>query len=76
MKVQKNKKKWIKPSELEVITSAMDNVYKAYVMVAYHSGLRLRELNTNPNDKVYRGLYHSIERLHHTPALLVRVWEE
>lgn len=76
MKVQKNKKKWIKPSELEVITSAMDNVYKAYVMVAYHSGLRLRELNTNPNDKVYRGLYHSIERLHHTiEGIKVSVWK-
>ena len=63
IKVKPNTKTWIKPEELDLILSALDcEVVKAYVLVAYHTGLRLRELNTNPSDKAYNGLYHSLSK--------------
>ena len=72
IKVKPNTKTWIKPEELDLILSALDcEVVKAYVLVAYHTGLRLRELNTNPSDKQYKGLYHSIKRVDNVWQLMV-----
>ena len=39
----------------------MDKVSRAYAVVSYHTGLRKCELNTNPSDKAYNGLYHSLK---------------
>jgi integrase len=61
--VQKKEKAWIAPEQFEQITDKMNPVYKAYAMVAYHTGLRLREVNTDPNDKAYNGLYHTLEQM-------------
>ena len=72
IKVKPNTKTWIKPEELDLILSALDcEVVKAYTLVAYHTGLRLRELNTNPSDKQYKGLYHSIKRVDNVWQLMV-----
>ena len=40
----------------------MDKVSRAYAVVSYHTGLRKCELNTNPSDKAYNGLYHSLSK--------------
>ena len=63
IKVEQNTKTWIKPDVFNTILDAMDDEYKAYCIVAYNTGLRLRELNTNPSDKAYRGLYHTLKRV-------------
>tara|TARA_R100001443_G_scaffold5704_2_gene14489 strand:- start:35 stop:1138 length:1104 start_codon:yes stop_codon:yes gene_type:complete len=73
IKVKPNTKTWIKPEELDLILSALDcEVVKAYTLVAYHTGLRLRELNTNPSDTAYRGLYNSIKRVDNKWKLIVK----
>ena len=54
---------WIKPDVFKEIVSGMGLEYRAYCEVAYHTGLRLRELNTNPSNKAYRGKYHTLKRV-------------
>lgn len=72
IKVKVNTRTWIKEDELDLILSELDcDVVKAYTIVAYHTGLRLRELNNNPSDKAYRGLYHSIKRVDKVWRLMV-----
>ena len=61
IKVQQNDNVWIQPDEFERIISVMDEVSKSYAIVAYKTGLRKCELNTDPNDKAFNGLYHSIQ---------------
>ena len=56
-------KTWISESDFNLICSVSDDVYVAYFKIAYNTGLRLRELNTNPKDKAYNGLYHTISRV-------------
>lgn len=72
IKVEKKTKAWIKPDEFGLITSVMEEVYKSYATVCYHTGLRLREVNTDPDDKAYNGLYHTIERVDNLWRLSVR----
>ena len=63
IKVKTKSKSWIKPDVFKEIVSGMGLEYRAYCEVAYHTGLRLRELNTNPSNKQYRGKYHSLKRV-------------
>jgi len=66
IKVEQKTKTWIPPEVFNTILDAMDDdkpEYKAYCEVAYHTGLRLRELNTNPSDKAYRRLNHTLKRV-------------
>jgi integrase len=73
IQVKPSTKTWIKPEELDRILSAIDcKVVQAYILVAYHTGLRLRELNTDPSDKQYKGLYHSIKRVDNKWQLMVK----
>ena len=60
--VAKRTKTWIQETDFNLICSVMDEVYKSYAIVSYHTGLRLRELNTNPDDRMYKGLYHVLSR--------------
>lgn len=66
IKVEHKTKTWIKPDVFNTILDAMDDdqpEYKAYCQVAYHTGLRLRELNTNPSDQQCKGLFHALKRV-------------
>ena len=63
IKVPKSTKKWIKPNEFKRTIKFLSKEYQAYAVVGYHTGLRLREVNTNPDDKAYRGLYHTCVRV-------------
>jgi integrase len=73
IKVKPNTNVWIKEDELDLILSEIDcDVVKAYTIVAYHTGLRLRELSNNPSDTAYRGLYHSIKRVDNVWQLMVK----
>jgi|TARA_R110001599_G_scaffold194915_1_gene391131 integrase len=65
-------KSWIKPDVFKEIVSGMGLEYRAFCEVAYHTGLRLRELNTNPSDTAYRGLYHTIKRVETNG---IRLWQ-
>lgn len=60
--VAKRDDNWIQQYDFDLICSLVDKVYRAYFIVAYNTGLRLRELNTNPDDEMYRGLYHVLSR--------------
>ena len=60
--VAKRDDNWIQEFDFNLICSLTDKVYRSYFIVAYYTGLRLRELNTNPNDKMYKGLYHVLSR--------------
>ena len=62
IKTTPRSKTWISEQDFNLICSVSDPVYVAYFTIAYNTGLRLRELNTNPNDKAYKGLYHTISR--------------
>ena len=61
IKVEKRTKSWIKPHEFEYIISKMDKVSRSYAVVSYHTGLRKCELNTNPDDRHFKGLYHKLK---------------
>ena len=60
--VAKRDDNWIQESDFNLICSVMDEVYQSYAIVSRHTGLRLRELNTNPDDEMYKGLYHVLSR--------------
>ena len=62
IKTTPRSKTWISEQDFNLICSVSDPVYVAYFTIAYNTGLRLRELNTNPKDKAYKGLYHTISR--------------
>ena len=62
IKTSKRSNAWIKQDDFNLITSKMDKVSRAYAVVSYHTGLRKCELNTNPSDKAYNGLYHSLSK--------------
>ena len=54
---------WISKEDFSLIRGVSDSVSASYFIIAYNTGLRLRELNTNPNAKAYNGLYHEINRV-------------
>jgi integrase len=54
---------WISKDDFTLIRGVSDNVSASFYTIAYNTGLRLRELNTNPNAKAYNGLYHEINRV-------------
>ncbi len=60
------------PNVYGIVPSYECKVVQAYILVAYHTGLRLRELNTDPSDKQYKGLYHSIKRVDNKWQLMVK----
>ena len=63
-KIPAKENNYISPSQLNEICSA-DSVSKpmaAYFKIAYNTGLRLRELNTDPENKAFLGLYHLLEK--------------
>ena len=60
--VAKRDDNWIQESDFNLICSVMDEVYQSYAIVSRHTGLRLRELNTNPDDEMYKSLYHVLSR--------------
>ena len=60
--VAKRDDNWIQQNDFDLICSITDSVYRCYFIVAYNTGLRLRELNTNPKDKMFKGLYHVLSR--------------
>ena len=62
IKTSKRSNAWIKQDDFNLITSKMDKVSRAYAVVSYHTGLRKCELNTNPSDKAYNCLYHSLSK--------------
>ena len=72
IEVPKKDKSWITPAIFNTICLFGKVEYIAYWKVAYHTGLRLRELNTNPDDKKYNGLYHTIKRVNNLWQLDVR----
>ena len=63
IKLPKSTKKWIKPDEFNRTIKFLSKEYQAYAIVGYYTGLRLREINTNPTDLAYRGLYHTCTRV-------------
>ncbi|MDA7642048.1 tyrosine-type recombinase/integrase [Candidatus Marinimicrobia bacterium] len=54
---------WISKEDFSLIKGVSDNVSASYFTIAYNTGLRLRELTTDPKAKAYRGLYHEISRV-------------
>jgi len=62
VQVVKSKKTWIRIDEFNEICRFVNPNYLSHIKVAYHTGLRLRELTTDPNDKAYKGLYHTLDR--------------
>ena len=61
IKAEKKTRSWIKQHEFELIISKMDKVSRSYAVVSYYTGLRKCELNTNPSDKHFKGLYHTFK---------------
>jgi len=63
IKVEQTGKRWIEPEEFVVICSHLDPITRAYARISYFTGLRRCELGSDPNDKQYGGLYHTIHRV-------------
>ena len=60
IKVEARTQSWIKPEEFEQIIGHMDKISRSYAVVSYYTGLRKCELNTDPDDEHFNGLYHSL----------------
>tara|TARA_Y100000590_G_scaffold344247_1_gene393606 strand:- start:116 stop:1201 length:1086 start_codon:yes stop_codon:yes gene_type:complete len=72
IQVDQSEKTWIKPDEFELICSHMDRIPRAYAIVSYATGMRKCELSSDPDDKHYGGLYHTIERVDNVWQLKIR----
>ena len=70
--VPKKTKIWIQPEVFREIIAHMPKEYRCWVIIAYHTGLRLRELGIYPDDKQFGGLFHTLHRVDNTWQLDVR----
>jgi len=60
-KIPPKENNYISPEQLDEICSNTSKEMASYFKIAYHTGLRLRELNTDPECKEALGLYHILE---------------